>query len=100
MGALVGNIAMLTSYDTLKKYNEIWIGTENKQFNRFFSGALSGWIASTLMLPFDFIKTRIQHQVKNSHGEFPYKNIIHCAITVKRDEGLRVFFKGYIPFVC
>lgn len=92
------NVGMLTTYDNLKKYNESWLG-EGTQLNRFLSGFLSGWIAATVSLPFDFVKTRLQNQIPGSDGKMPYKNIVHAFTKVTKTEGITAFYRGYGTFV-
>lgn len=50
------NIGMLTTYDGIKDSLKSYMP---ETANRFVSGFLSGWIAATVALPFDFIKTRM-----------------------------------------
>eukprot|EP00494_Astrolonche_serrata_P031087 UN31356 len=64
------NVGMLTTYDSFKQYNSTWL---DPQANRFFSGFLSGWVAATVSLPFDFIKTRLQKQAPNAEGVYRIK---------------------------
>lgn len=54
------NVGMLSTYDSLKRMTAPYTGTG--VLNPFVSGLLSGWCASTVSLPFDFIKTRLQKQ--------------------------------------
>lgn len=92
------NVGMLTTYDSFKKYNSSWAG-DGTQLNRFFSGFLSGWVAATISLPFDFVKTRLQKQMPNPDGKMPYKNIVQAFTTVAKKEGPMTFYQGYGTFV-
>merc|ERR1719479_425078 len=92
------NVGMLTTYDTYKKWNESWLG-QGTQSNRFFSGALSGWTAATVSLPFDFVKTRLQKQTPLPDGSMPYKGVLHCARTVAAQEGPLALYQGYGTYV-
>jgi len=93
------NVGMLTTYDSFKKWNAGWLGGEGSQQNRFFSGALSGWTAATVSLPFDFVKTRLQKQKPDAHGKMPYSGFFNCITTVARQEGPMAFYNGYFTYV-
>jgi len=92
------NVGMLMTYDSFKKMNSSWLG-EGTQQNRFFSGFLSGWVASTVSLPFDFVKTRLQRQVANADGTLPYKGVMDCIRKVSAAEGPMALYQGYGTFV-
>ena len=82
---------------------------------RFAAGALSGWTAATVSLPFDFLKTRLQvffcglsvffifclisnpfqKQKPDAKGVMPYKNFLDCAKVVASEEGVMSFYRGY-----
>jgi hypothetical protein len=91
------NFGMLTTYDPMKAYLKPYI--ENDQVNRFVSGAFSGWAASTVSLPFDFVKTRIQKMKKGPDGKYPYSGFLDCARKVAANEGMMAFYNGYFTFV-
>jgi solute carrier family 25 oxoglutarate transporter 11 len=91
------NVGMLTTYDPLFSYFKPYIN--NDQLNRFVSGAISGWTAATVSLPFDFVKTRIQKQKAGSDGKLPYNGTLDCFRKVAKTEGLGAFYKGYWTFV-
>jgi len=92
------NVGMLTTYDMYKKWNSSWAG-DGTQLNRFFSGALSGWTAATVSLPFDFVKTRLQKQQPKADGTVHYKNLVDCFAKVAREEGAMAFYNGYATYV-
>jgi len=92
------NVGMLMTYDSFKKWNSSWAG-DGTQTNRFVSGALSGWCASTVSLPFDFIKTRLQKQTPNADGTLPYKGVLDCARKVAQQEGPLALYQGYGTYV-
>lgn len=92
------NVGMLTTYDSFKKWNSSWLG-DGTQSNRFFSGALSGWTAATVSLPFDFVKTRLQKQKPDATGKLPYSGFVNCIATVAKQEGPMAFYNGYFTYV-
>lgn len=62
----------------------------------FAASAIAGFFASFLSLPFDFIKTRLQKQIKDPKtGQVPYKGVLDCARKVVRDEGWLRFYRGF-----
>jgi solute carrier family 25 oxoglutarate transporter 11 len=62
----------------------------------FAASAIAGFFASFLSLPFDFVKTRLQKQLKDPKtGQLPYKGLFDCARKVVRDEGWLRFYRGF-----
>jgi solute carrier family 25 oxoglutarate transporter 11 len=92
------NVGMLTSYDSYQNALDPFMA-KGTQANRFAAGALSGWTAATVSLPFDFIKTRLQKQQPNADGTLPYKNFVDCARKVAAVEGPMAFYNGYLTYV-
>ena len=104
--AIVMNFGLLAFYDSifgnLKPYFVNKDGSNESvqaQKVRLISGFLSGICGATLTLPFDFLKTRMQKQVRLEDGSYPYKNVVDCALQVARKEGLMRFYVGYTTFV-
>lgn len=94
------NIGMLMTYDDLKKFNEPYLGDAKTSIaNQGVSGFLSGWIAATVSLPFDFIKTRMQRAKPDVNGVMPYKNVLDCFQKITREEGVKALYQGYGTFV-
>jgi len=92
------NMGMLMTYDVFKKWNAGWLG-EGSTSNRFVSGALSGWTAATVSLPFDFIKTRLQKQKPDANGKMPYSGVMDCFSKVAKAEGPTALYNGYMTYV-
>ncbi|SZF05561.1 unnamed protein product [Blumeria hordei] len=57
--------------------------------------AVAGFFASFFSLPFDFVKTRLQKQVRNEDGKLPYKNMSDCFAKVAQKEGILSFYRGF-----
>jgi solute carrier family 25 oxoglutarate transporter 11 len=55
----------------------------------------SGFFASFCSLPFDFVKTRMQKQIKNPDGTYPYRSFPHCVGRVLKEEGPMAFYRGF-----
>ncbi|OBT77549.1 hypothetical protein VF21_04599 [Pseudogymnoascus sp. 05NY08] len=59
------------------------------------ASAVAGFFASAMSLPFDFVKTRLQKQVRGADGKMQYKSMIDCFKTVAREEGVLRFYRGF-----
>jgi solute carrier family 25 oxoglutarate transporter 11 len=59
------------------------------------ASAVAGFFASALSLPFDFVKTRLQKQVKGPDGKLPYASMVDCFKKVAKDEGILRFYRGF-----
>ncbi|XP_052448759.1 calcium-binding mitochondrial carrier protein SCaMC-2-B isoform X4 [Carassius gibelio] len=59
---------------------------------RLVAGSLAGAIAQSSIYPMEVIKTRL---ALGRTGQ--YSGITHCAKHIFKKEGLRAFYKGYIP---
>jgi len=79
------NMGMLASYDqTKEELAKMWgpgMGTN------VAASMVAGFFASVFSLPFDFVKTKVQQQKKDAHGNLPYKNMLDCAMKVIKNEG-------------
>ncbi|KAJ8603397.1 hypothetical protein MRB53_042164 [Persea americana] len=58
------------------------------------ASAIGGFCASFFSLPFDFVKTRLQKQVRITDG-LHYRGMLHCFQIVAREEGLLRFYRGF-----
>jgi len=95
---LAVNIGMLVSYDYYKEWLKP-VADTNTQTNRFAAGALSGWTASTMSLPFDFVKTRLQKMKPAADGSVPYQGFLDCCRKILAAEGPGAFYQGYFTYV-
>ncbi|XP_007528352.2 mitochondrial adenyl nucleotide antiporter SLC25A24-like isoform X2 [Erinaceus europaeus] len=59
---------------------------------RFISGSLAGATSQTCVYPLEVLKTRL---AISTTGQ--YTGAIDCAKKILKQEGVRVFFKGYVP---
>ncbi|XP_044134682.1 calcium-binding mitochondrial carrier protein SCaMC-3-like [Bufo gargarizans] len=59
---------------------------------RFVAGSLAGAIAQTLIYPMEVLKTRL---ALRRTGQ--YSGMSDCARQILRTEGVRAYFKGYLP---
>lgn len=66
------------------------------QNQTFAASAIAGFFASFLSLPFDFVKTRLQKQLKDPKtGALPYRGVLDCARKVVAEEGWLRFYRGF-----
>ncbi|XP_064458634.1 calcium-binding mitochondrial carrier protein SCaMC-2-like [Ornithodoros turicata] len=61
-------------------------------FQRFAAGSLAGSIAQTTIYPMEVLKTRL---ALRKTGQ--YKGIVDAAFKIYHREGIRSFYKGYLP---
>ncbi|XP_032947901.1 calcium-binding mitochondrial carrier protein SCaMC-1-like isoform X3 [Rhinolophus ferrumequinum] len=79
------------AYEQYKK----WLSFDGAKvgiIERFVSGSLAGVTAQTCIYPMEVIKTRL---ALGTTGQ--YSGIIDCGKKLLKQEGVRTFFKGYIP---
>jgi hypothetical protein len=67
-----------------------------KPIQHLSSGAIAGAIATTMTIPVDVVKTRLQTQ-SSSEGLYQYKGIADAFKTIFREEGPKTFFRGLGP---
>ncbi|XP_066508787.1 mitochondrial adenyl nucleotide antiporter SLC25A24-like isoform X1 [Hoplias malabaricus] len=59
---------------------------------RFMAGSLAGATAQTAIYPMEVMKTRL---TLRSTGQ--YSGMWDCAVSILKKEGIKAFYKGYIP---
>lgn len=87
------NMGMLATFDQMKevlahRIGEGWTAT-------LTASAVSGFGASVMSLPFDFVKTRIQKQRPGPDGALQYKSTVDCFLKVAAKEGPLAFYAGF-----
>ncbi|XP_032828852.1 mitochondrial adenyl nucleotide antiporter SLC25A25-like [Petromyzon marinus] len=81
------------AYEQIKKL----IGMRQEQIGvqeRLVAGSLAGATAQTVIYPMEVVKTRL---ALGKTGQ--YSSMVDCARKIAKREGLRAFFKGYLPNV-
>uniref|UniRef100_A0A452U8M4 Calcium-binding mitochondrial carrier protein SCaMC-1-like n=1 Tax=Ursus maritimus TaxID=29073 RepID=A0A452U8M4_URSMA len=76
-------------------YEQKWLSFDGAKvgiIERFVSGSLAGATAQTCIYPMEVLKTRL---ALGTTGQ--YSGIIDCGKKLLKQEGVRTFFKGYIP---
>jgi len=65
---------------------------------QLFAGLMSGVTEAILIVtPFEVVKTRLQKQIGMDKALMKYKNPVHCAATIIREEGPSALLKGVVP---
>jgi len=81
--------------------NAITPSKEESSLTRtFIAGLAAGaFEAVVVVTPFEVIKTRLQKQKGMIKENLKYRNPLHCASTIVRQEGLYALWKGVTPTV-
>ncbi|CAN7993378.1 unnamed protein product [Ixodes hexagonus] len=80
------------AYEKAKRFIKGDSNRDLRMFERFFAGSLAGSIAQTTIYPMEVLKTRL---ALRKTGQ--YKGIVDAAYKIYANEGLRSFYKGYLP---
>ncbi|KAM6920588.1 mitochondrial adenyl nucleotide antiporter SLC25A24-like [Lycodopsis pacificus] len=79
------------AYEQFKKL----LSSEGKKIEthkRFMAGSMAGATAQTAIYPMEVLKTRL---TLRKTGQ--YSGMFDCAKTILRKEGVKAFYKGYVP---
>ncbi|CAH0047478.1 unnamed protein product [Clonostachys solani] len=91
------NFGQLASFSELK--HQLSKHTDLPEFSQsLVASAISGTVAATLSLPFDFVKTRMQWQSRQQGGGIRYNGVLDCIIKVLSTEGPTAFYRGFTPY--
>jgi solute carrier family 25 (adenine nucleotide translocator) protein 4/5/6/31 len=55
--------------------------------------------ASTLNYPYDTVRRRLMMQSGRSRSALQYSGALDCVAKVAREEGLRGFYRGFVPYL-
>ena len=80
------------AYDHIKKLIRGDQERELQLHERFVAGSLAGGISQSLIYPMEVMKTRMALRNTNE-----YSGILDCGRKLYRSEGLKVFYRGYVP---
>ncbi|KAI5706389.1 hypothetical protein M8J75_007647 [Diaphorina citri] len=72
------------------------VDSSNKQnlYNRFLAGSLAGVTSQSITYPLDLARARMAVTVKAE-----YKSLIEVFKKIYQTEGIRAFYKGYVPTI-
>eukprot|EP01080_Neovahlkampfia_damariscottae_P004492 gene4492-7872_t len=80
-------------YEQIKKMLMPYDKSINGRNARLMAGGLSGPISLILVYPVDVIRTRLAAQTSN---EIKYKGIIHTFNKIRKEEGMKAFYRGSV----
>ena len=74
------------------------------------AGAIAGGTSKIIVYPLDTVKKRLQAQAFNTFwgvkgesmsvmNEVKYKNMMDCAVTIVKEEGITALYRGLVPTV-
>lgn len=92
--AMALNVAMLVTYDEAKERLTKRFGKGHDKQILFAASMLSACATSTISLPFDNIKTKLQKMKRAPDGTFPYTGIMDCVMKTAAREGVTGFWAG------
>ncbi|XP_015680675.2 calcium-binding mitochondrial carrier protein SCaMC-1 [Protobothrops mucrosquamatus] len=77
-----------------ERYKKMFVNEEGKigTIERFISGSMAGATAQTSIYPMEVLKTRL---AVGKTGQ--YSGMFDCAKKILKTEGVKAFYKGYIP---
>uniref|UniRef100_A0A7N8X2K2 Calcium-binding mitochondrial carrier protein SCaMC-1-like n=1 Tax=Mastacembelus armatus TaxID=205130 RepID=A0A7N8X2K2_9TELE len=78
--------------ETAIKFMAYEQGKKTQTHQRFMAGSLAGATAQTAIYPMEVLKTRL---TLRKTGQ--YYGMFHCAKIILRKEGVKAFYKGYVP---
>lgn len=87
---------MLASYEEAKDRLALYVSPNTSWF---LASIISGAIASSMSLPFDNVKTKLQKQNKLADGTLPYKSFLDCAVKTAANEGILGFWAGLPTYI-
>jgi len=95
--AMALNAAQLSTYDQAKQL-VVSHGLIGDHIGAHaFASSVAGFCASSVSLPLDMAKTRVQN-MKTVDGKREYNGMIDCIIKVVKYEGFFALWKGFWPF--
>lgn len=92
--AVVVNGAGIAAYDHSKQTAQRILGEGDSLSARFLAALVGGVTTALVGCPFDVLKTRMMNQHKTKPL---YTNVVDCAMSVVRIEGVTALWKGLLP---
>ena len=94
---MVLNLGMLAPYDYCKGIFKS-LGVESERKRNLLASAVSGFMASYMSLPFDYMKTKMQKMKPLPDGSMPYKSMPDAFLKTIKNEGFFGLWKGFPVF--
>jgi solute carrier family 25 oxoglutarate transporter 11 len=88
------NMSQLVTYDICKEKISAAMGKGHDKAVMFSASMIAAVATSTVSLPFDNIKTKLQKMKRLPDGTFQYKGFIDCALKTIANEGVLGFWAG------
>uniref|UniRef100_H2Y0T2 Uncharacterized protein n=1 Tax=Ciona intestinalis TaxID=7719 RepID=H2Y0T2_CIOIN len=88
----VVNVSELVTYDLVKEFILDHKILNDNPICHFTSAFISGFVTTLVASPVDVVKTRYMNSPLGT-----YKNPIHCTKTLFMQEGMKAFYKGFVP---
>lgn len=79
-------------YTKLSIFQCLTFDFRSARINRFIAGACAGGISQTSIYPLEVLKTRL---ALRKTGQ--YEGIMDAALKIYANEGIRSFYRGYVP---
>lgn len=91
MALNLGQLALFSETKARLKEHTAW----SIQTQTVIASALACLFASTIALPFDLVKTRLQRRARTAEGTLVYRSMADCFRKIAREEGLTRFYRGF-----
>lgn len=80
------------AYEQIKRLIRDNSNREIGIYERFLAGSVAGGVSQTVIYPLEVLKTRL---ALRKTGQ--YKGIVDAILSIHKKEGLRSFYRGYVP---
>ncbi|CAG9982784.1 unnamed protein product [Clonostachys byssicola] len=91
MALNLGQLALFSDTKARLKEHTSW----SIQTQTVTASALACLFASTIALPFDLVKTRLQRRARTAKGALVYRSMTDCFGKIAKEEGLTRFYRGF-----
>ncbi|VUC29453.1 unnamed protein product [Clonostachys rosea] len=91
MALNLGQLALFSETKARLKKHTAW----SIQTQTVTASALACLFASTIALPFDLVKTRLQRGARTADGALVYRSMVDCFRKIAKEEGLTRFYRGF-----
>lgn len=97
--AAVLTASQLPTYDHTKHWLlEKEVVSSDGMMTHVVASVVAGFVCATMTAPIDTIKSRYMSQQVDAHGRgILYSSITQCAVKTYQQEGIRGFYKGWLP---